>query len=448
MKHPAIPKPDLQPISSTRDRRDERGVTIVLVAAAMVAVLAMAALSIDVVTLYLANTEAQRSADAAALAGVRILSLTGMTGDPQNGSGDWQTACNTASLVAQSVASQNVVGGIAPGTVTVTFQLPDGTTGDCSTGGTAFGVNPIVQVHVSRTNLPTFFSRIWGNRSAAVSATASAEAFNPSGSGVYAGSLVPVQPRCVKPWIIPNVAPQGGTFVQTADGSLSSSGIELNGINTGGEIGQQIVLQSACPTGSSVCTSLENKSVNTAGSYVPALIETTPAPVAVPSCALSDPYQEAIGGCDQATVYSCGSPNGITATADLSLNRSAESAAAASCLINFPNNDQLNNGTYPYEIEAGLGSPLAAVGVQPGKIITTSNSIVTVPIMHNTVPLGNSVQPPVTIVGFVQVFIQNIQPSGNLTGTILNVSGCSKNATQVGVSGSSPVPVRLIQPAP
>src|SRR5579871_4656638 len=55
----------LQRISS------ERGVTMLLVAVCMVAIIAMAALSIDVVTLYLAHLEAQRAADTAALAAPR-----------------------------------------------------------------------------------------------------------------------------------------------------------------------------------------------------------------------------------------------------------------------------------------------------------------------------------------------------------------------------------------
>ena len=57
---------------------------MVLVALAMVAIISMAALSIDVITLYLAREEAQRSADAAALAAARVISVSGMTGDPDN----------------------------------------------------------------------------------------------------------------------------------------------------------------------------------------------------------------------------------------------------------------------------------------------------------------------------------------------------------------------------
>src|SRR3979411_2883212 len=109
MKSPAIRR-SLQ-FRSEHDR--ESGVTILLVAAALVAIMAMAALSIDVVTLYLANAEAQRAADAAALAGARILSISGMTGDPVNAGNNWQLACGAAAQVAKSVgqlAQQNSVG--------------------------------------------------------------------------------------------------------------------------------------------------------------------------------------------------------------------------------------------------------------------------------------------------------------------------------------------------
>src|SRR5689334_19024556 len=110
--------------SQGRHQRPEAGVTIILVALVMIAIMAMAALSIDIVTLYLANAEAQKSADAAALAGARILSITGMTGDPDNAGSRWRQACDFASKVATAVAEQNTLGGAAPtgaGQVTVTF---------------------------------------------------------------------------------------------------------------------------------------------------------------------------------------------------------------------------------------------------------------------------------------------------------------------------------------
>jgi Putative Flp pilus-assembly TadE/G-like len=99
---------------------------MVLVAIAMVAIIAMAALSIDVITLYLAREEAQRSADAGALAAARTISIWGITGDPSNQTGNWQLICgggaSSTTLVAQAVAQQNAVGGIAAGSITVTYS--------------------------------------------------------------------------------------------------------------------------------------------------------------------------------------------------------------------------------------------------------------------------------------------------------------------------------------
>jgi uncharacterized membrane protein len=141
-------------------RHRERGVTILLVAIAMVAIIAMAALSIDVITLYLAREEAQRTADAAALAAARVLSLSGVTGDPDNVQGSlpvspWQAACNLATRVAKAVASQNAIGRGLSNSPTVTF-LYNGTATDCAAGG-VFATNPQVKVDVVQQGLPTFF---------------------------------------------------------------------------------------------------------------------------------------------------------------------------------------------------------------------------------------------------------------------------------------------------
>ena len=57
----------------------QRGVTLALVAASLVALIAMAALSIDVGTLYQAKAEAQRAADAGALTAARVISISGIT---------------------------------------------------------------------------------------------------------------------------------------------------------------------------------------------------------------------------------------------------------------------------------------------------------------------------------------------------------------------------------
>src|SRR5437660_1879869 len=99
----------------------ERGITMIFVAVAMVAIIGMAALSIDVITLYLAKEEAQRSADEAALAAARILSLSGITGDPANAAGKWGAICGPddgstqglAARAAKAVVTQNTIAQLA-----------------------------------------------------------------------------------------------------------------------------------------------------------------------------------------------------------------------------------------------------------------------------------------------------------------------------------------------
>ena len=100
---------------------------MVLVAVAMIAIIAMAALSIDVVTLYLAREEAQRAADAAALAAARVISMSGLTGtaDPGTNTGPGRKSADPPEpprKTAQAVGIQNGLGGTAPDTTNVTYS--------------------------------------------------------------------------------------------------------------------------------------------------------------------------------------------------------------------------------------------------------------------------------------------------------------------------------------
>jgi Flp pilus assembly protein TadG len=454
-------------------RREERGVTIVLVALTMVAILAMAALSIDVVTLYLASAEAQRSADAAALAGARILSITGMTGDPNNTGGRWQPACDFAAKVATAVAEQDIVGGNAPtgaGQVTVTF--PNNSDPVTCTGDTAaFGVNPLVTVKVQNANLPTFFARIWGQTGASVSATATAEAFNSSnsdtvGNGGPTGAVTPVQPRCVKPWIVPNSNPLNSActpatcpkFVDPTDGSIVSRGIRLNGVGASA-VGESFDLIPDCNIGGGACSIPPGHNPPRANAnpsppnleYLPG--EAPSSSTAVPSCAASgSAYEAAVAGCDQTTVYQCGiksisasPPNRV----DLTENPAAgDTSNGVQCLINQASGgqDTLDTSVYPYHFLVGAANPLVTSGgLATGSITTSSPSIVSFPI-YDTKSVNAGGPTDVTIVGFLQVFIVLDKGSGTVNVTVLNVTGCGDGTKAVGtaVSGTSPVPVRLI----
>ncbi|MGB8063761.1 MAG: pilus assembly protein TadG-related protein [Candidatus Sulfotelmatobacter sp.] len=490
MKKPAISRSHAVPGHSIPT--NERGITMVLVAVAMVAIVAMAALSIDIVTLYLDKEEAQRSADAAALAAARVLSVSGITGDPSNSTGNWGSICGPggmATLAAQAVVGQNTVSSAVPGTINISYSA--GISGtitsspDCqtfaSTPPTAFGVNPLVTVKVTRSAIPTFFSRIWGNTSNSVSATATAEAFNPSNSGTVgnqnpgSGIITPVQPMCVKPWVVPNQDPlhpvgcsgPGGCdpLVNATDGSIRHPGITLGGFGTNGVIGENFWLTSDCQRRGGGCT-LRNggqqpqANYNGPGNiqgppnllYVPGQVAGTP--TAVPSCSGAEPFELAITGCDQPTNYQCGVQKANWV--DLSINPNSPTTNGVQCLINQADSgevgtssgqDYLNPfaapGAYPFQILAGSGNPLTSAGLTTGTPITSSSSIVALPIYDSTqsIPPNN-----VTFVGFLQVFINAVDNNGNVNVTVLNVAGCSNNASGAPIPGTSPVPVRLITP--
>jgi len=476
-----------------------------LVALAIVAIIAMAGLSIDVGTLYQASAETQRAADAAALAAARTISMQGLTGDPGNASASWQQICagasSPASMAAKTVVGQNPISGASTNpTVTVSYSYSTGTPStDCSSlTGTGFGVNPQVTVLVQQANLPTYFSRIWGRTGNTVGATATAEVFNPSNSATYAGSMVPVQPRCVKPWIVPNLDPlhtagctTGCTpFVDLATGSIKTQGV----YTSGGVIGERFWLVPDCGT-VAPCALLgpppPQPQANVSQTIDPnappptqANLEYLPGqasftPIAVPSdvspactavASAANNYAPSIAGCDQSTQYQCGVQGANTV--DLSENPGipgmSDTTNGVQCLIHQTTNsltflsgqDALlptggNVGSqppnYPFQIQVGTSNPLINATPNPvpsGGVITSSNNIVSLPIYDSTQTINNNGSTTnVTIVGFLQVFVNVADANGNAYVTVLNVSGCGNAATSgTYVTGTSPVPVRLITP--
>jgi hypothetical protein len=446
-----------------------------LVAVAILGIVAMAGLSIDVGTLYQAKTEAQRAADSGALAAARVISLSGITGDPTKGStdGSWNAICGAggaATTAAITIAQQNLIGSAAASTITVNYGVGSAgaTNTSCVGLGTGFAVNPVVTVYVQQAKLPTFFARVFSlvpggtSSNSGVSATASAEVFNPSASDAVAAETIPVRPRCVKPWVIPNVDPGNGnlTFVATADGSITNGGIFQLG---SGVIGETFNLNADCKPGTTNCNPTSGNMINNPPQmnpgppqpfleYVPASV--SGAPVAAPSCS-SGIYQQAIAGCDQSTVYACGTSGGgpqidFTENPVNPSGTGGDTSTAVQCLINNSSGsgqDTLVTTSFPFQIQAGSQNPLVAAGaVANNAAISSSNSVVTVPIYDSTAaPLV--VGQAVTIVGFLQVFINDVDSAtGNLNVTVLNVAGCSNNATANPVNGTSPVPVRLIAP--
>jgi Flp pilus assembly protein TadG len=481
-----------RPPRSASDRRQERGVTLALVALAIFSIIAMAGLSIDVGTLYQASAEAQRSADAAALAAAQAISVSGITGvgTPATDTASWQQICggvgSIATQTAVTVAQQNTIAGTAPSSTTVTYSASNvavsSGVADCSTltATAAFAVNPVATVKVTQASLPTYFSRIWGRSGSSVSATASAEAFNPSGSGTYVsgGEVVPVQPRCVKPLMLPNLDPSGGTcttgctkFVDRTSGAIQSEGILAAG---SGVIGETFWLLPDCVHNGGNCKNNNLRDPQpraniSRSQYYPPLpdLEYLPGQASYASTAIpSGPdscsdatgnYAQAIAGCDQSTQYQCGTPG--QNVVDLSENPGqGDTTNAAQCLIHqgTTNNDTLASlgqdmlqpfaaatPTYPFQIQAGTSNPLIAV---QGNLITSSTSIVSLPIYDNSQAINANGTTMVTVIGFLQVFINYVDNHGNLNVTVMNVAGCGNAASGRALAGSSPVPVRLITP--
>src|SRR5713226_5648536 len=199
--------------NARQERNGERGISLFLVAGGMVFLLGVAALAIDVASLYVARDEAQRAADAGALAGAKGLVDTGCV---SGGAGACAAFQPLATTRATSAAGQNTVGAVLvsslPGAcVSVTFPTPTSPAGD-----------PLVQVRVQRTTacgnaMPTFFAKILGFLSGDVAATATAEAYNPSSSTT--GPTICVS--CLKPLLVPNCDPDPGHVVSAGNANAN-----------------------------------------------------------------------------------------------------------------------------------------------------------------------------------------------------------------------------------
>jgi hypothetical protein len=417
-------------------RKGERGQTIALVAVSLVALLGMAALSIDVVTLYVARGEAQRAADAAALAGASIFAASSFTTVP--GSFTASTVCTTAgpgsaaavNKLAEAAANENSISNLPAAITNVTCTLVNG--------------NPQVSVTVRRNNLPTFFSRMWSSANTSVSATALAEAYNASGQ-----TATPTV-KGVKPWLLPNCDPLGTLpgcvghqFVDPATGAIPAGSAY---------IGTQIDLTRINPTASPPTTPVPGKfypmELNSASRSCPAATS--------PSCGsvLNNDYEDDIS-CASSTQVSCGLvPSGtmsvLTTAGSGYGNRTRR---ATRCLIHADNEglnqgqDEIIGAGPPLTIRAGDNYPISSLN---GETVSSSDSVVTVPLYDGGIlctgpgACGNAI----TVVGFLQIGISQTTTFGpggpQLRGVILNAVGCNGTAPGVLTGTTSPVAVRLI----
>lgn len=412
-------------------RPRERGVVITLVAVFMAfVVIVMAALAIDITTLYTARSEAQAAADGAALAAARTLANSGLASAEGYTPSFTAAAEALATTIALKVAESNPIGGnnLTSSGISISFKHEN-------------LYNPQVTVKVNAA-LPTFFLRIW-SKQVAVSASATAEAFNPT------GSEIPIAPVCVKPWILPNAdptrLPQQQYIFDRSTGAVVNPQL----------IGQGWNMVSQIPVGAPIF-----------GDYYPAVVAEQPQPPptelpvpanqTLPACSsnFNTDYQRAIAGCVP-TPIACGQNKKLAIDTAPYENRDADTVTAVQCLIHSngqPNDSDLleNYSKYtppPFEFYGGNRNPFA-----PNEDILVSDSLVTIPVYNNANFSSAPSVSGVVIIGFLQAFLNpsaSAMTSSSIQLTIINQVGCGRNATGTPVYGNGPstVPVRLITPS-
>jgi len=450
--------------AGVRRRRGERGQTILLVAVSIVSLLAMAALAIDVVTLYVASTEIQRSADTAALAGAKAIADSGVT-TLQPSDGNLVAAETLAQSMATSAINAIVQASPAVNQVAGGSPVLVGTPTIVWGSGANPNSNPYITVTLQQTNLPTFFAKVFGSKSAIATASATAEAYNPSNLQ----SFTPIQTTCVKPWLIGNTDPGNGgaQFVAPATGQVENPAA----------IGETFWLSSDCQSGGTdSCSSLFSTppSNGTIGNppvpfdyFVPAAVtanagDICPSSSSSPCGGGNDPTYKQAEECCSITPYTCGG-NGFNANWTTTLDpehkgKNSDLAEGTECLIHasgpLPGQGQDTLDWTTAQFPSGPPVIKSNSGPQAGNFVSTSSSIVSIPIINN----GTFLKAPpyqVTVVGFLQAFVNSVDMGaaygghhGDVSITVMNVIGCSQtpnaNNPVVGGNGASPIPVRLI----
>ncbi|HET9177824.1 MAG TPA: pilus assembly protein TadG-related protein [Terriglobia bacterium] len=409
----------------------EEGSVLVMVAAALVMLLGVCAIAIDMANLYLARAQAQRAADAAAMAGAKSFLTTGCATSGCTAGGVQETGGRQQ---AEAAGAQNYIAG-RPASIAdsdITFSYPN-------------ALEPQITV-VAKATVSTFFAKIFGIRTSNVRATATAEAYNPAGGGG-----APLAAACLKPFLVPNCDPtnaspvnsscQSGSGKGKGGGGTSSAGyffdpttgaIAHPGTYPSGVIGMPWTLHSVAGPSQWYLVGFGGAPPSSGSALRNHIKECTPAPL---SC--GDTLQTAngkiLGPTNQGT----------------------------NALINA-NGDRLNQGQDsidttigpPFAITGGANNPNPALVGKTFFDYSQSPSVVTVPVYTgNSLPPGGTT---VSIIGYMQVFIKDANHNTNsddIDVVILNISSCGGAPPGGGPSGTppiiaaagSPVPIRLIR---
>jgi len=407
-------------------RKAQRGMSLLVVAASIVALLGVAALAMDLAALYMARNEAQRAADAAALAGARaFVDSSFMSGGVS--AGDAQLRARQEAMKigeANRVAGQDAL--ITPGDISFNFSEPS---------------NPRITVVVQRTEasgnpIPTAFARIFGFAFGEVSARATAEVY-PSGV------------TCVKPWLLPNCDPvhsapenpnclgSGGYYVDPATGAVANPAP----YTSGGAIGQEVTIKPGLPEDATTAGQFHIIQMPQTGTPICPACET---PGSGGSVVGADAYRRNIACCNT-TPLDCG----VNSVVQLETgNVAGPTGQGVACMIHqttkncsgTPDScgqDYLQNpSAYPFDIMGGASNPNENLRQE---IINSSDSIVTIPLSDGSEGSpGRSGGSTITVIGFMQVFVEKVDASAQntVTGRILNVVGCGSGGGRGGGAGA------------
>lgn len=473
-------------------RTKDSGQSLYLIAGGMIFLLGVTGLAIDLTSLYLARSEAQRAADAAALSGAKVFVSSLCTS--MGGCSGAQTAATNAAI---TTGNQNLVGGQSPN-----IQSSDVTFTSLSTTNPRITVN--VQMTAARGDaMPTFFVRVFGITTADIGATATAEAYNPSGT-----TGPPVGTSCVKPWILPNIDPNNygpGTAPANACPALPGTAATMTTlnwcapcptsatdpcqtagyyhatfVNTG--VTPQTITNNAAYTGPGsngaigeplVLKPGEPSAAPAPSQFYPIQIPPGDVPAQCPSCAANPSgggaalYSANISCCNT-NVLACGTNVNID---NKTGNMQGPTEQGVECLINEDKTTDTGQDTLcgtsvlgdvvppcgpPFTIWGGPNNPISALRGQAD--ISSSSSIVTVPLYSGQLlcPGGSCGTGIVTIIGFLQVFLRTVDGpgpnQGNVHATIMNVTACGSTPPGGGGGGTVTggggqlIPIRLVQP--
>jgi len=399
------------------------------------------------------------------LAGAKAIADSGITTLPSTDV-NFAAAQTLAQSMAQSAISavlaapNNQVAGVALAG-TPTFNFTPNVNGAIN--------NPRITVSLTRTGLPTFFAHIWGSTAVTVSTSATAEAYNPSNLA----NFTPISPKGVKPWLVANRDPtQGATtkFVDPATGNVLDQ-LDQNvlghndfwltadcqpGPGVGGGARPSTCALQTNPPGVVPPLPPNPNIPQPAVQYLPAQVSANTANVCNPGCASGSDYQSSIQ-CAAMNTYQCGgntpnafwdqidgiNPNGPNFSRD-------ETTDGVECLIHATATG-LGNGQDAINWANWPTNPMQITPSGSTNLMSTSSSIVTIPIIDiDTANAFNNPIGSVTIIGFLQAFVEQIDRNNNIQIKVMNVVGCSSapnaSAAITGGNNSSPISIRLVTP--